>query len=105
MGKATASFMSFRLSNLCSTSYLVGMTAYSGRVSIQKLALSLPIFCFIFYLNLYVNALACFSTQNKDGSFVYFDAYGTILVYLFGGVYGLLVGVFTKTPRETQEQE
>jgi hypothetical protein len=98
-GKSTASFFSFRLSNICSTAYLVGMTAFSGRVNIQRIALSLPIFCFFFYLNLYLNALVCYSTKDKNDSFMYLDAYGTILVYLFGGIYGLLVGVFTKTPK------
>lgn len=98
-GKATASWLSFRLSNICSTSYLVGMTAFSGKVSIQRIAFSLPIFCFLFYLNLYLNALVSFSTANKTRSFVYLDAYETILVYLFGGVYGIIVGALTKSPR------
>jgi hypothetical protein len=101
--KATASFLSFRLSNLCSTAYLVGMTAFSGRIHIQKIAISLPIFCFFFYLNFYLNALVSYSDKNKDEIFSYFDAYGTIVVYLFGGLYGILVGALTKTPK-TDEQ-
>lgn len=48
--------------------------------------------------------MVCYSTKDKTNSFIYLDAYGTILVYLFGGIYGLLVGFFTKTPKETQEQ-
>lgn len=98
-GKATASWLSFRLSNICSTSYLVGITAFSGKLSIHRLAFSLPIYCFLFYLNLYLNSLVSFSTANKTNSFVYLDAYGTILVYLFGGIYGIIVGALTKTPR------
>jgi hypothetical protein len=31
------------------------------------------------------------------------DAYGTILVYLFGGVYGIIVGAFTKSKVETTQ--
>lgn len=104
VGKATASYYSFRLSNLCSTSYLVGMTAYSGRVTLSNIAFSLPIFCFLYYLNMYVNMLACYSTENKDERFPYMDAYGTILVYLFGGVYGIIVGAFTKSPITNSDQ-
>lgn len=44
-----------------------------------------------------MNALACYSTANKDSSFSYFDAYGTIVVYLFGSVYGIIAGALTKT--------
>lgn len=97
-GKSTASFFSFRLSNLCSTSYLVGMTAFSGRVTFTNIAFSLPFFCILYYLNLYLNMLACYSIENKDASFAYFDTYGTIIIYLFGGVYGIIVGALTKTP-------
>lgn len=97
VGKSTASAFSFRLSNLCSTSYLVGMTAFSGRVTFTNIALSLPFFCILYYLNFYLNMLVCYSTTNKDQSFSYFDAYGTIIVYLFGGVYGIIVGALTKT--------
>lgn len=105
VGKSTASFYSFRLSNLCSTSYLVGMTAFSGRVTFTNIALSLPFFCVLYYLNFYLNMLVCFSTANKSSSFSYFDAYGTIVVYLFGGVYGMIVGALTKTsPITTQDQ-
>jgi hypothetical protein len=71
--KATASFLSFRLSNICSVSYFVGMSAYFGKVTINRIALSLPIFCFFFYLNLYLNILVCFSTKNKTKPFTYFD--------------------------------
>lgn len=42
--------------------------------------------------------LACYSTANKDASFVFFDAYGTIVIYLFAGVYGIITGALTKTP-------
>lgn len=97
VGKSTASAYSFRLSNLCSTAYLIGMTAFSGRVSFTNIAFSLPIFCILYYLNFYLNMLVGYSTTNKDVSFNYFDSYGTIIVYLFGGVYGIIVGALTKT--------
>ena len=97
VGKSTASFFSFRLSNLCSTSYLVGMTAFSGRITFTSIAFSLPFFCVLYYLNFYLNMLVSYSTTNKTESFNYFDAYGTIIVYLFGGVYGIIVGALTKT--------
>ena len=73
------------------------MTAWNGRVTFTNIVLSLPIFCFCYYLNLYLNALSCYSTVYKDSSFTYFDAYGTIVVYLFGSVYGIIAGALTKT--------
>ena len=98
IGESTASYLSFRLSNLCSTSFLVGMTAWNGRVTFTNIVMSLPVFCFLYYFNLYLNMLFCYSTDNKNNSFTYFDAYGTIVVYLFGSLYGLIAGLFTKTP-------
>lgn len=77
------------------------MTAFSGRVSILKLVISMPIFCVLYYLNFYLNILVCYSTQNKSDPFTYLDAYGTILVYLFGGVYGIIVGFLTKVPKDS----
>jgi hypothetical protein len=75
------------------------MTAFSGKLTIQKIAFTLPIFVFFYYLNLYLNTLVCFSTVHKHDYFVYLDNYGTILVYLFGGVYGIIVGLLNKSPR------
>lgn len=49
-------------------------------------------------MNLYINAVVCYSTRSKDASFVYLDAYGTILVYLFGGVYGFVTAFLNKSP-------
>jgi len=48
--------------------------------------------------------LVSYSTKDKTVSFAYFDAYGTIIVYLFGGIYGIIVGFFTKAPKENFEQ-
>ena len=74
------------------------MTAWNGRVTFTNIVMSLPLFCFLYYFNLYLNVLFCYSTGSKDKFLVYFDAYGTIFVYLFGSVYGLIAGSLTKTP-------
>ena len=96
--RVTPSFESIRLSNLASTSYLVGMTAFIGRVRVQTVISGLIFFNVLFYLSLYLNALISYSNTYKDGSFHYLDDYGTILVYLFGGIFGLVVGFLTRTP-------
>lgn len=98
-GKALSSYYSFRLSNLCSTSFLAGMTAFNGRVTFSNIAFALPLFCVLYYLNLYINALASYSVQNKSSSFGYLDAYGTILVYLFGGIYGFIAAALNRSPK------
>lgn len=98
-GKALSSYYSFRLSNLCSTSFLVGMTAFNGRVTFSNIAFALPLFCVLYYLNFYINALASYSVQNKASSFGYLDAYGTILVYLFGGIYGFIAAALNRSPK------
>ena len=74
------------------------MTAFVGRVRIQTVLSGLIFYNILFYLNFYLNALICYSTRNKSEPWVYLDDYGTILVYLFGGVYGLITGAITKTP-------
>ena len=98
--RVTPSFLSIRLSNLCSISYLVGMTAYIGRVRVQSVLSGLIFFNVLFYLSVYLNGLISYSTTYKDGSFTYLDDYGTILVYLFGGICGLITGYLTKSPVE-----
>lgn len=74
------------------------MTAWNGRVTLANIIFSLPIFCFLYYFNLYINVLACYSTRNKDRSFDYFDTYGSMMVYLFGSVYGIIAGAFVRKP-------
>jgi hypothetical protein len=74
------------------------MTAFNGRVTFSNIVYSLPLFSILYYLNLYINAVVCYSTRSKDASFVYLDAYGTILVYLFGGVYGFVTAFLNKSP-------
>lgn len=96
--RVTPSFLSIRLSNLASVSYLVGATAFVGRVKITSVLSGLIFFNVIFYLSVYLNALISYSTTYKTGSFVYLDDYGTILVYLFGGAFGLIAAFLTKTP-------
>lgn len=95
------SYISLKVSNLCSISYLVGMTGYSGRVSISWVLPSLILFNFFFYLNFYLNCLLSYSTAAKTFSFRYLDDYGTYLVYLFGGVYGLIVSILTKNKSDS----
>lgn len=95
--KFLSNFLSMRFSNLASIAYLVGMTAYTGKAQIQGVFSSLVFFNVFFYLNMYLNILVCFSTENKDESMVYLDDYGTILVYLFGGVSGIITGAINKT--------
>lgn len=76
------------------------MVACIGRVRIQSVLPAAVVFSVLFYLNLYLNALFAHSTLHKEENFIYLDDYGTILVYLFGGVAGLIAGVITKSPKE-----
>lgn len=93
----SASYLSFRISNICSISFLVGLTGYGGRINFIILVPLLTIYSFFFYLNFYLNILLSFSTAVKDHSLRYLDDYGTYLVYLFGGVYGAIVCFMTKS--------
>lgn len=76
------------------------MTAFVGRVKITSILSGLIFFNVAFYFSVYLNGLISFSTTYKSGSFVYFDDYGTILVYLFGGAFGLIAAILTRTPVE-----
>lgn len=99
VGRITVGELSLRLTNLVSISYLTALTATVGRVHIMGVLISVIFFNVMFYLNFYINALISFSTRNKSESFIYLDDYGTILVFLFGGMAGLLSGVINKKAR------
>lgn len=90
------SYLSFRISNLCSVSFLVGLTAYSGRINAIFLLPILTFYNLAYYFMLYLNILLSFSVEIKANSLRYLDDYGTNLVYLYGGAYALLVAIFTK---------
>ena len=60
------------------------------------------VFNLFWYLNLNLNTLLSF---NNPKSLVYFDDYGTYLVYLFGAVYGLVVCLLNKTERRNQSMK
>lgn len=66
--KITTSYLSFRLSNVCSISFLVGLTGYSGRINLIMLLPILTIYNFLFYMNFYLNILLSFSSAVKDSS-------------------------------------
>ena len=45
------------------------------------------------------NSLICWPTGFlQTPSFDYFDTYGSMMVYLFGSVYGIIAGAFVRKP-------
>lgn len=93
----TPSDLTFRLSNLCSVSFLIGVTGMIGRISLSGIFIMQILFNFLWYLNLNLNVLM--SQQRNPKSLVYFDDYGTYIVYLFGAVVGIVVCLLNATPR------
>ena len=86
--------LSFKLSNLCSVSFFIALSGRSGRSTLLEVFSAQFVFNFFWYLNLNINTLL--SEQNPL-SLVYFDDYGTYLVYLFGAVFGLIICLLNQT--------
>lgn len=87
--------ITFRLSNLCSVSFLIAMTGLVGRISIPGLLGCQILFNFFWYLNVHLNFLLSFANNPKP--LVYLDDYGLYLIYFFGAIFGLIVCLFNRS--------
>lgn len=90
----TPSELTFKLSNLCSVSFFIALSGRTGRSTWPEVLLSLVVFNMFWYLNLNLNT---FLSHNNPKSLVYFDDYGTNLVYFFGAMFGLIICLLNKT--------
>ena len=93
----TPSDLTFRLSNLCSVSFLIVITGMIGRISFSGVFMLQILYNTLWYLNLNLNILI--GHQENVDPLVYFDDYGTYVVYLYGAVTGLIICLINQTSR------
>ena len=99
----TPTNLTFKLSNLCSISFLIALSGVLGRITIGGLFQIQLIFTFLWYVNLNINVFFIDVMQIKN--LTYFDDYGTTFVFLFGACFGLPICIYNKTSRADNEIE
>lgn len=101
--KVVISPTTFRLANMCTISYLLGLTGLVGRISLPGIIGSQVLFNLTWHLNLHLNILMSEAANPKP--LVYFDDYGTYLVYLFGAVFGLIASLLNRSNQDDRDKQ
>ena len=91
--------LSFKLANLCSVSFFIALSGRTGRSTLPEVFLIQIVFNLLWYLNVNLNTLL---SHNGPNSLLYFDDYGTYLVYFFGAMFGLIICLLNQTKRKKE---
>ena len=90
----------FKLANLCSVSFFIALSGRTGRSTLPEVFLIQIVFNLFWYLNVNLNTLL---SHNSSNSLLFFDDYGTYLVFFFGAMFGLIICLLNKTERKKEQ--
>jgi hypothetical protein len=92
------SYSTIKLSLLCAISQLVVYIGIIGKLTIYKMILTSLIFNLFWSLNYFLCALLFRSSPDVR----FFDDYSTNMVYLFAGIYGLIMASDLKSSEKLE---